>query len=132
MPPQIIAIGMPACEMVIMRLQVSVNMSADMPSIGMMRQVMPSAVISQLTRHIIGIIMPAIIAIGMPAIIGLIIIMGFIIGFIMPAIIAGVMPPAVGIPAGIVMGISMGIGIIPLIICNLLARTDRCSPGSGT
>jgi hypothetical protein len=120
-PPHVMAIGMPACIMVIMRLQASMNISADMPSMGITRQVMPSPVISQVMRHIIGIIiMPGIIAIGMPAIIGFI--MPGIIGLIMP----GIMPPVIGMPAII------GIGIIPVIIIDLLrARLDRCSAGSG-
>ncbi|WP_236606742.1 hypothetical protein [Sandaracinus amylolyticus] len=77
-------------------------------SIGIMRQTMPSLVISQVIRHcIIGIIMPGIIGI-MPFIIG---IMPFIIGMpiigIMPFII-GIMPFIIGMP-DIGMGIEAGI-----------------------
>jgi hypothetical protein len=107
MPPHIIIIGMPIAIMLIMRLQQSMNMSFDMPSMGIIRQVMPSGVMSQLMRHIIGagimpiigIVPPIIMCIGiMPPIIG------FIIGI--PDIIDGIMPPPMGIC----------IGIIPVII----------------
>jgi hypothetical protein len=88
MPPHIIIIGMPPDIIDIMRLQHSMNMSLSMPSIGIISQVMPSAVILQVMVHIIiGIPMPPIIGIIMPFI---------IIGF-MPAIMGFIMPPIIGI-----------------------------------
>lgn len=105
MPPHIIIIGMPPDIMDIMRLQHSMNMSLSMPSIGFISQVMPSAVIVQdIMPIIIGIIMPFIM--GMPPIIGIMpfiipFIMGMppiigIIGFIIPPIIGFIMPPIIG------------------------------------
>lgn len=101
MPPHIIIIGMPPDIIDIMRLQHSMNMSLSMPSIGIISQVMPSAVILQVMVHIIiGIPMPPIIGIimpfimGMPPIIG---IMPFIIIGFMPAIMGFIMPPIIGI-----------------------------------
>ncbi|NEI71659.1 hypothetical protein GR212_18920 [Rhizobium lusitanum] len=94
MLPHIIIIGMPFDIMDIMRLQASMNMSLSMPSIGIISQTMPLAVILQVILPIIicimGIIIGFIIGIwpimGMPPIIGFIMgmppIMGFIIGFI--------------------------------------------------
>lgn len=105
MPPHIIIIGMPPDIMDIMRLQHSMNMSLSMPSIGFISQVMPSAVMVQdIMPIIIGIIMPFIM--GMPPIIGIMpfiipFIMGMppiigIIGFIIPPIIGFIMPPIIG------------------------------------
>jgi hypothetical protein len=82
-------------------------MSIDMPSIGIIRHIMPSAVISQVIRHIIGgiIIDPPIIPGIMPDITpGIIIGMPIIIGFIMP-----------------VIGICMGIICIGIIIPVVMA-----------
>jgi hypothetical protein len=94
MPPHIIIIGMPPDIMDIMRLQHSMNMSLSMPSIGFISHVMPSAVIVQVIMPIIiGIIMPFII--GMPPIIGIPPIID-IIGFIIPPIIGFIMPPIIG------------------------------------
>jgi hypothetical protein len=60
MPPHIIMQGMPISIILIMFSQHILNMSADMPSIGIMVQVMePSAAMSQDVRHIMpGIIPP--------------------------------------------------------------------------
>ncbi len=98
MPPHIIIIGMPPDIMDIMRLQLSMNMSLSMPSIGIISQVMPLAVMVHfMVPIIIGIIM------GMPPMA-----MGFIIGIIgfimgMPPII-GIIPPIIGfIMAGIML-----------------------------
>ncbi len=98
MEPQHIVIGMPAPHIAIIFLQQSMNMSIDMPSIGVILQVMPSEPISQVISAIMtGIgIMPPIIGI-MPFVIGMPIIIGigigmFIIGCIcMAGIIAFVL-----------------------------------------
>src|SRR5215469_16740295 len=95
MGPHIIITGMPVFIMSIMRRHMSMNISCDMPSIGIIWQVMPDLVISQVILPIIiGIIMPFIIGIMLP-----------IIGFIM-----GIMPPIMGFIIGIMPPI-MGIGI---------------------
>jgi len=116
MPPHIIIIGMPAPIMVIMRWQHSVNISMDMPSPGMILQVIMPPGISQLI-FIIGTaigIMPGIIPfiMGMPPIIG---IMPGIIPPIMgmPPII-GIIPPIIGIMPDI---IGMLAGMAPVGIC---------------
>ena len=100
MPPHIIMQGMPLIIMRDMASQRSLNMSADIPSMGMHFMVMPSLVMSMLIRHIMGII-------PMP-IIGIIPIMG-----IMP--ICGIMPGIIPMPMpimllGIIIGL-IGIGI---------------------
>ena len=109
MPPHIIIIGMPAPIMVIMRWQHSLNISMDMPSLGMTLHTMALPDISQLI-FIIGTaigIMPGIIGIiplimGMPPIIG-----------IMPDIMGiGIIPPIMGIMPGI---IGMLAGMAPVI-----------------
>ncbi len=97
--PQIIIMGMPDFIMLIMRLQHSMNISFGMPSIGIISQTRPVSVISQVVRHIIGIIIIGII--GMPFIMPGI---GIIIGFIMPVIIVGIC-----IEAALVMGIVSGL-----------------------
>jgi hypothetical protein len=96
MPPHIIIIGM-AFIMAIIFVQHSMNISLDIPSIGIMVQVMPSGVISQVIR-------PIIIGIG-------IICMG-----IMPGIPIGIIP--IGIWAGIAIGI---IGMVALISALLVS-----------
>lgn len=105
MLPQHIIMGMPAFIMAVMRSQHSVNISIDMPSIGIISQVMPVLVMVQVTLHIIigmdiGIIEPIIgIMPGMPP-----------IGIIMPGIIEPIMgfimPPIIGFIIG--MGIIIG------------------------
>jgi hypothetical protein len=80
MPPHIIMQGMPISIIRIMFSQHIRNMSADMPSIGIMLQVMePSAAISQDMRHIMPGIIPPIC-------------MGDIMFGIIPPIM-GIMPP---------------------------------------
>ncbi len=93
MPPHIIMQGMPISIILIMFSQHILNMSADMPSIGIMVQVMePSAAMSQDMRHIMpGIIPPICIGDIMPPIIGIIPPIG--IWGIMP----GIIPPIMGI-----------------------------------
>ncbi|KLK93808.1 hypothetical protein AA309_07280 [Microvirga vignae] len=71
MPPHIIMQGMPISIILIMFSQHILNMSADMPSIGVMLQVMePSAAISQDMRHIMPGIIPPIMGIIPPICIG--------------------------------------------------------------
>lgn len=105
MPPHIIVIGIPAFIMAIMRSQAIFIISADMPSIGFISQVMPVSVMVQVMLHIIiGIIMgimPFIMFIGI-MFMG---IMPFIIG-IMPAIMfIGIIPifPIIWLPIGMVI-----------------------------
>lgn len=92
MPPQFIIMGMPEDIMVDMRLQHSMNISLDMPSIGVISQVMPVGVIVHFILHIImgimfiiGIIcmpipfMPIMFIIGIICIIGIFMAVAFII-----------------------------------------------------
>jgi len=124
MPPQDIMQGMPIAIMAFMALQRSCIIAMPDPSMGVMVQTMPSLVISQLIRHIIGIAiigMPPIIPmppIGMPPIIGIPMPpMGMpippIIGF-MPFIIIGI-----GMGMGIIIGIPADDGFIPLPIIGI-------------
>ncbi|BBF92175.1 hypothetical protein [Blastochloris tepida] len=85
--PQEHIIGMPAAIMFIMLLQHSMNISFDMPAIGVISHIMPVSVILQVMVHIImGII-------GMPFIIG-----------VMPVIIGiGIMLPIIGIIVAVVV-----------------------------
>jgi hypothetical protein len=120
MPPHIIIIGMPADIMLIIRWQYSLNMSIDMPSMGMTLHIIASLVISQVMR---------IIGIGMG--IG---IMPLIIGIIPPII--GIMPPIIGIMG--IVGI-MPPGMVPIGICmagiigfgSFIARSRRMSARAG-
>jgi hypothetical protein len=114
MPPHIIIMGMPLPIMVIICLQHCIIISFMAGSIGMISQVMPSAVIVQvILAIIIGIIMPFI---GIPPIMGFIMgimpppIIGFIIGIIPPIIgfIMGIIPPVIGMGIGIVAVIAIG------------------------
>lgn len=111
MPPQFIIIGMPLPIMVIMVWQHCMNMSFIAGSIGAISQViMPFGAMLQVILHIIigigiaipGMAMPGII-IGMPPIIGFII-MGFII--------IGFMPPIIGIMGIICIAVFMALSII--------------------
>jgi hypothetical protein len=103
MPPHAIIMGMPAFTMSVIRLQNSMNMSLDMPSIGIISQTIPAAVILQ-------VILPIIIGMGIiPDIIG---IMPFIMG-IMPFIIIGFIMPIMGIIPFIMLLI---IGMPPIIM----------------
>jgi hypothetical protein len=93
MPAMLIIMGIPMPIMLIMRLQQSMNISLDMPSIGIISQVMPLSVMVQ-------VILAIIIGMG---------IMPFI-GIMLPII--GIMPFIM--PMGIMfcIGIMAGIGII--------------------
>ena len=79
--PQLHIMGMPAAIMFIMLLQHSMNMSFDMPAIGVISHIMPVSVILHVMVHIImGII-------GMPFIIGVMpVIIGICIGIMLPII----------------------------------------------
>jgi len=55
MPPHIIMHGMPACIMDIIALQRSRIMSICAASIGIILQTMPSLVISQVMRQVMGV-----------------------------------------------------------------------------
>jgi hypothetical protein len=100
MPPHIIMQGMPISIIRIMFSQHIRNMSSDMPSIGIMLQVMePSAAISQDMRHIMpGIIPP----IGM----------GDIMFGIIPPIMPGIILPIMGIAAVLVIELSVRVSDI--------------------
>ena len=130
MPPHIIMHGMPMFIMDCIMVMRSFIMSICAMSIGIIFIIMPSLVISQVMRHIIGAIMPFMpfmpiigigIIIGMPMpIIGFMPIMGFIIGFIMPIMfIMGFMPimfiMGFIIPFIIPCGIAFIIGFIPML-----------------
>ena len=120
MPPHIIIMGMPAPIIVIMRWQLSLNISMDMPSPGMTLQVMVPPDISQLIFIIgtaIGImlgIIPGII----PLIMGIPPIIGIMPGIIPPIMgippIIGIIPPIIGIMPDI---IGMLAGMAPVGIC---------------
>ncbi|MCG6203430.1 hypothetical protein LPW26_02155 [Rhodopseudomonas sp. HC1] len=107
MPPQFIIIGMPLPIMVIMVWQHCMNMSFIAGSIGAISQVIiPAGDIVQVILHIIigigiGIGMPGIPIIDIPAIIGFII-TGLIIEFII-----GFMPPIIGIMGIICIAVFM-------------------------
>ncbi|UQA58444.1 hypothetical protein [Polyangium aurulentum] len=58
MPPHIIIMGMPELIMRIIASHRSFMVSMDMPSVGIILQVIPSLPISQDTLHIMGIPMP--------------------------------------------------------------------------
>jgi hypothetical protein len=107
MPPHIIMQGMPISIILIMFSQHILNMSADMPSIGIMVQVMePSAAISQDMRHIMPGIIPPICIWG---------IMPPIIGIIPPICIGDIMPPIMGIMPPIGIGGTMPGIILPIM-----------------
>ncbi|MCX5578458.1 hypothetical protein OSH12_09255 [Kaistia terrae] len=108
MPPMVIIMGMPMPIMLIMRLQQSMNISFDMPSIGIISQVMPLSVMVQ-------VILVIIMGIGiMPP-----------IGIMLPII--GIMPFIMPIP-GIMF--CMGIGIMAGIGIICMAWLMVQSPGS--
>jgi len=151
MPPLIIMTGMPAPIIVIMRWQHSLNMSIDMPSLGMTLHIMPLAVISHdifiigtgmpdiigiMPLPIIGIMLPII---GMPPIIGFIMgimppiipIMGFIMGFIIIGfIIIGIMPPIIGMLAGVLVGIGIAVDIVGFSSLRWSFEAQEPSQGS--
>jgi hypothetical protein len=107
-PPHIIMHGMPAAIIAIMALQRSRIMSICELSMGTSLQVMPSLVISQDIRHIIGIML----AIGI----------GIAIGMGIGMDIAG--DPIIGmagIPIGLIPIIPMGMGIMLFIGIGIMA-----------
>jgi hypothetical protein len=109
-PPQITIMGMPDDIMLIMRRHISMNISWDVPSVGIICRFMPAAVISHFIRHIAMGIMPPIIGICgigiMPPIID-------ICGIgIMPPII-GIIPPIMGICIGIMVCMAAFISLFP-------------------
>jgi hypothetical protein len=109
MPPHIIIIGM-AFIIAIIFVQHSMNISLDMPSMGIMVQVMPSGAIAAVILHIIIGIMPGIMP-GIP------------IGI-------GIMPPIIGICACMVIGI---IGIAVFIwVLPVGATLGRCCQESAS
>jgi hypothetical protein len=98
MPAQAIIMGIPMPIMDIIFSQHSLKASMDMPSMGVISQVMPVLVMVQ-------VIMPIIIGIG-----------------IMPPIIMGIVP-IMGIPiCGICIGIipPIGIGIIGMVVIGIV------------
>ncbi|WP_437654900.1 hypothetical protein [Sorangium sp. So ce1182] len=86
MPPHIIIMGMPVDILFIIDSQQLLSMSIDMPSAGIILQVIPSLVISQVILHIMGmfppivLIMLDVIGMPMPVMLGIIPIMPGIIG----------------------------------------------------
>ncbi|XXT17639.1 hypothetical protein WME94_46155 [Sorangium sp. So ce429] len=124
-PPHIIVIGIPDDIIFIIASQRSLSMSIDMPSGGIILQVIPSLPISQDILHIIGMpmpimfcimlimlgIMPGIIGMPMPIMFG---IMPIMFG-IMP-IMFGIMPGIIGMPMPIMLGIIPGIIGMPMPI----------------
>ncbi|WP_437875643.1 hypothetical protein [Sorangium sp. So ce513] len=120
MPPHIIIIGIPAAIIFVIISQRSLSVSIDMPSGGIILQVIPSLVISQDILHIIGMpmpIMPGIMPI-MPGIIGMP--MPIMPGIMPMPIMLGIMPipimlGIIGMPMPIMLGI-MPIPIMPGII----------------
>ena len=107
MPPHIIIIGM-AFIIAIIFVQHSMNISLDMPSIGIMVQVMPSGVIAAVILHIIIMARHHGHHPALP---------GIPIGI-------GIMPPIIGICAGMAIGI---IGIAVFIWALLIGATlGRC------
>ncbi len=90
MPLHIIIIGIPMDIMEFIASQQSFIISMEPCSVGIILHIMPSLVISQVIRHIIGMRMGIIIGIMPP----IPIIMGFIP--IMPFIM-GIIPPIIGI-----------------------------------
>ncbi|WP_437925764.1 hypothetical protein WMF37_43045 [Sorangium sp. So ce291] len=123
-PPHIIVIGIPADIIFIIASQRSLSMSIDMPSGGIILQVIPSLPISQDILHIIGMpmpimfcimpimlgimpIMPGIIGMPMPIMFCIMLIMFGIIGMPMPIMfgIMPIMPGIIGMPMPIMFGI---------------------------
>jgi hypothetical protein len=122
MPLQLIIIGMPIAIIAFMALQRSDMPSMPAPSIGIIRHVMPSFVISKDIRHIIGIAMGIMPPIGIvPGIIPLII--GIVPGIIpLIGIMPGIIPLIIGMPPiipGIIPLMGIGIGIIIGVIAGM-------------
>ena len=134
MPPHIIIIGAPIAIIAFMASQRSAMRGIIDGSIGIIRMTMPSFVISQDIRQVIGIIPPLImgIIIGiimpgpiMPPIIPLII--GFIIMGIIPPIMPLPMPGPIIPPIGIMLPIMppmgmplMGIPLMGMLLIGML------------
>jgi hypothetical protein len=130
MPPHDIMQGMPMAIIALIAFMRSAIMPIADGSIGIMRMVIPSFVISHDIRHIIGIAIIGIMP-GMPIIPGIMppiipgmppIIPGIIPpGIIPPPIMPGIIPPIMGMPMppiGMGMGIIIGIppdGMPPII-----------------
>ncbi|WP_437620732.1 hypothetical protein [Sorangium sp. So ce1151] len=137
-PPHIIVIGIPADIIFIIASQRSLSMSIDMPSGGIILQVIPSLPISQDILHIIGMPMPimfcimlimlGIIGVPMPIMLG---IMPIMLG-IMP-IMLGIMPGIIGMPMPImfcIMPIMFGIIGMPMpIMPGIIGMPMPIMPG---
>ncbi|WP_437974573.1 hypothetical protein WMF11_40005 [Sorangium sp. So ce295] len=122
-PPHIIIIGIPADIIFVMASQRSFSMSIDMPSGGIILQIIPSLVISHDILHIMGMPMP--IMPGIMPIIGMPMpIMPGIIGMLMP-IMPGIMG-IIGMPMPIMPGIMdapaaiSGVDIMGYIVCGIM------------
>jgi hypothetical protein len=98
MPPHIIMQGMPLIIMRDIASQRSLNMSPDIPSMGMHFIVMPSLVMSMVIRHIMGIIpMPIIGIMPIMGIIGIMLICGIMPGIVPMPIMLGIIIELIGI-----------------------------------
>ncbi|WP_437315298.1 hypothetical protein [Sorangium sp. So ce385] len=119
-PPHIINIGIPDDIIRVMASQRSLSMSMDMPSAGVILQVIPSFVISQDILHIIGMpmpIMPGIMPMPiMPGIMPMPIMLGIMPMPIMLGIIGIPMPMPMPIILDIIGMLIMGIIGIPMPI----------------
>ncbi|WP_437764396.1 hypothetical protein WMF27_35610 [Sorangium sp. So ce281] len=101
-PPHIIIMGIPADIIFVMASQRSFSVSIDMPSGGIILQIIPSLVISHDILHVMG--MP------MPIMLGIMPIMPGIMGMLMP-IMPGIMP----IMGAMGMGMPIMPGIMPIM-----------------
>lgn len=129
MPLHDIMHGIPIAIIAFVALQRSCIIAMPEPSMGRMVQTMPSFVISNVIRHIIGIAiigmpMPIMPMPDMPPIIGMPPIMPGIIGIPAPpiAIMGFIMPMpfiAIGMGIGIIIGIPAGDGLIPWPIIGI-------------
>jgi hypothetical protein len=114
-PPHDIMQAMPMAIMAFMALQRSVIMSMAEASIGIILITMPSLVISQVIRHIMGMAIIGIPIMPMPPIMPGIMPPPIMPG-IMPPIMPGIMPP-MGIGIGIIIGMPpAAAGLMPPII----------------
>ena len=133
MPPHIIIIGIPDAIIFVIMSQRSLSMSIDMPSGGIILQVIPSLVISQDILHIIG--MPMLIMLGiMPIMLGIMLIMLGImlimLGIIGMPIMLGIMPMPImpgiiGMPMPIMPGIIdppavISGDVMAFIVCGIM------------
>ncbi|WP_437732206.1 hypothetical protein [Sorangium sp. So ce1335] len=131
-PPHIIIIGIPADIIFVIISQRSLSMSIDMPSGGIILQVIPSLVISQDILHIIGMLMPIMPGIMpmpiMPIMLGIIGMPMLIMPGIM-LIMLGIMPimlDIIGMPMPIMLGI---IGMPMLIMLGIIGMPMPIMPG---